>query len=95
MRRKENRLNVRFDNGDIMDKIDIAAAQAGITASAFAKQAVIAAIRKINQPDEFSTLHTQKMLEMMAGPEVTKESKEYTSNYLEQKRSQYDTPAES
>lgn len=82
-RRKENRLNVRFVNDYIMDEIDVAAAKAGVSASAWVRSAAIAALSRNDQRSEFSRLHTRKMVEMMAGPKVSKAAKEHTTRYLE------------
>lgn len=82
-RRKENRLNVRFANEYVMDEIDVAAAKAGLSASAYARDAVMAALKRNHQRSEFSSLHTRKMVEIMAGPKVSEAAKEHTTRYLE------------
>lgn len=82
-RRIENRLTVRFANDYIMDEIDIAAAKAGMSAAAWARDAVMTKLRKNDQRSEFSSLHTRKMVEMMVGPKVSEAAKEHTAQYLE------------
>jgi len=86
--RKENRLHLRFNNGDIIDDFEIQAAKQGLKLPEWARSTLIKAlfIQKLNEllftRAVESVFTTQKMVEQLCTPEQVEKAKTQARNHM-------------
>lgn len=86
---KEARLNIRYPNFEIIDEVEIDANRMGLKKNAWVKEAIKEKLENSKRTGLLEAerikgnFESRKLIEWMAGPELTKDAKDYVADFFE------------
>jgi len=86
---KEARLNIRYPDFEIIDEVEIDANRMGLKKNAWIKEAIVEKLenskhtRLLEAERLKGDFESRKLIEWMAGPELTQDAKDYVADFFE------------